>query len=121
MASAPSFHPVQPFLDAIPVDLPFVVGRAISYRRQNYPAVTAMKWAREEERAIAMCEASRAYQASLDPVTREIEALETRMYVLRERVLGKIGYARDRDYQEMANITARLAALQPVEFMQAAE
>jgi hypothetical protein len=103
MASAPSFHPVQPFLDAIPVDVVMVVGDAIRYRRAGERAADAMKWALQRERAVAMKEASRAWQASL----------ETRMEILRTRVLGKIGYARDRDYSEMAAITRRLAELQP--------
>lgn len=133
--SAPTF---QSFIDAIPVDVREVMREAIVRARYEIKreakllgrrvsslhmiARDALQHAKDRDRQRAWAKAIPLYQAAQDPLTLEINAVETRLYVLRDKVLGKTGYARRHCQDEANTLTARLCELrQPVQMLEAAE
>lgn len=124
---APSFHPVEAFMDAIPVDGRTVMREAIHAARierrmqvRNFGARAkslfecakfGMDYALERDTSRRATKANAAWVASMDPLERERVALELEMSLLRNKVLGKRGFERDRIYQRMAAYSKRLAEI----------
>lgn len=85
----PSFHPIEPFVAAIPVDWPTVVSEAAIYRRQDYRPADCWRFALDRDYARRMRLAQPAYEASMDPLERERRQLEAQMALLRGRFVSR--------------------------------
>lgn len=128
----------ESFIDEISVDGREVMREAIVWARHEIKrerrlfdirqsplcsiARDALQYAKARDRSRAWNKAGVLYMAQFDPVTREISCIETRLCVLRNRILGKIGYARRHCQDEINSLTARLCDLRGrTQFLEAAE
>jgi hypothetical protein len=108
----PSFHPIEPFVEQIPVDTATVICEAMHYRRQDYPAADAMRFALQRDYSRRLREAQPAYEASMDPLTRELRAINLKLELLREKLLGM--WERQHIISQMHALYQRLNELQPL-------
>jgi hypothetical protein len=110
----PSFHPIEPFVEQVPVDTATVLCEAMHYRRQDYPAADAMRFALQRDYSRRLREAQPAYEASMDPLTRELRAINLQLELLREKLLGKRMWERQNIISQMHALYQRLNELQPL-------
>lgn len=119
----------EDFLDEVPVDGRAVMREAILFARVERKlevkvfgrrnsslyeiAKDGMTRAMERETSRRRNIAGVAYRAALDPVTREILALELQLTLLRNKRLGSNGYRREYLDGKINAYTARLAELRP--------
>lgn len=120
-------HAFEDFLEQVPVDGRTVMREAIRIARYERKldvkvfgsrkasllmlAKAGMQRAMDRENARRNNIAGRLWRESLDPVTREINGIELQLTLLRDKRLGKLGYARQYIDEQIAAYTARLAEL----------
>jgi hypothetical protein len=97
----PSFHPIEPFVEQIPVDTATVICEA-----------DAMRFALQRDYSRRLREAQPAYEASMDPLTRELRAINLKLELLREKLLGM--WERQHIISQMHALYQRLNELQPL-------
>lgn len=126
--AAPSFDPLAPFLDAVPVDRHTVMSDALKFARQERQmqiklfgagaksifesVMEGMAYAVQREDVRRHNKANAAYTASLHPLERERRALELEMTLLRDKMLGITWPDHRRFVQEKMRVySARLAEI----------
>jgi hypothetical protein len=123
----PTFDPIAPFLDAIPVDGRTVLREAIRFARNERRmqvrlfskgaksifecAVEGLAAANAREESRRRNQAASAWTASLDPLERERVALELEMTLLRDKLIGSHAWDRERITSRMAAYSRRLAEI----------
>lgn len=127
----PTFDPIAPFLDAVPVDGRTIMIEALHFARQDRQlskrlfgdaaktifecVVEGMAYAVQREEARRHNKANAAYAASLHPLERERRALDLELTLLRDKLLGAHINERSRITSRMAAYSARIAEIETMQ------
>lgn len=129
--ASPTFDPVEPFLAQVPVNRSRVMSEALHFARKSrrlekklfgdqaaslrYCATEGMTEAMAREESRRRTIANGMYVKSLPWLEQERFALETELYLLRDKFVGCHMNERERIAEKMAGLTRRIAEIEAIQ------